>query len=233
MKSTLVIFDWDDTILDVGDLLVRSQYLAATSIFKDQHKYSFLQDWQLPTIDKFHSLVGNRLKEVVIPELFPHYSLNNHESWADDFVKRFRNYYQNCNESKQLFHGARNALHNLHESGYKLAIATNKSRYLFDAEIEKEGIGPYFSATYCADDADVALQCKPNARMINLIQDKFSQQQRFVMIGDSSYDITAAKNSKRCNVTKTIGILHSGRTFIDVPDITINSVSNINAEIVE
>ena len=43
---TVIIFDWDDTLLDAGQILCAAQHQAITSILQEKEKYPFIQRWQ-------------------------------------------------------------------------------------------------------------------------------------------------------------------------------------------
>lgn len=196
MKSTVLIFDWDDTLLDVGPQLCQSQY-AALMACNDTSRFPFLTSWVIPDYSDLERHIGQRFIETILPSLFPRLNLEDkvQVAWVTAVNHAFRSRYNAC--PKSLFPGVEDRLHRLHEEGFLLAIATNKSRDLFTTEFEAiESLPALFSFIVCGDDACIAGRYKPQPDMINWIQAQYPTDTQFVMIGDRISDMTAAQNSK-------------------------------------
>jgi len=56
-------------------------------------------------------------------------------------------------DDERLFPGAEAALRALREAGYRLAVATGKSRRGLDRALASTGLGELFEASRCADEA--------------------------------------------------------------------------------
>jgi len=204
-KTSVVIFDWDDTLFDAGNALAKSQIHAIENILTQTERYPFTQTWQCPNIEHLREHTGHRFKEKVIYAVMPELQANNpdHQAWAEDVFERFKQYYQRLN--KTLFPGVKAMLMSL-KTSCDLCIATNKSRDIFMEELQQTGLADMFTHIICGDDPAIEGQFKPNPKMINLIQNQYPNATSFVMVGDRDFDMTAATTSEQSQRTKTIGI---------------------------
>ena len=119
-------------------------------------------------------------------------------------------------------------LQHLKESGYCLAIATNKSRDLLEIELKDNQVdNSFFSYIICADDEVVEKLYKPHPRMIDTIQKSSPEFVYYVMVGDRDSDIVAAKKSLKASQTKTIAITTTQQAFSAKPDRYLKMASRI------
>jgi len=212
MKPTVVIFDWDDTLLDIGPQLCQSQH-AAIIAYSDPHRFPFLSTWHIPDYAALQQHIGQRFVETILPALFPLLDQQDREQaeWIAAVNCDFRARYKA--RPKALFPGVASSLQALHEAGFLLAIATNKSRDLFTAEYEAiASLLPPLSHIVCGDDEVVNGNYKPQPDMINWIQEQYPSHTQFVMVGDRISDMTAAQHSNR--PTKTI-FVHPDTPLVD------------------
>lgn len=229
-KLPVVIFDWDDTLLNAGHILRTAQRQAITSILQEQKKYPFTKNWQCPTFEVLQTYTGHRFKEVVILQIFPQIDTNNtiHQLWLADIYQRFLQFYKK--KPKKLFPGIPTMLQALKSNGHILCIATNKSRHLLDNELEETNIAPLFTHTVTADDTQINGQGKPKPTMINLLQSHFPPSTLFVMVGDQNFDIEATQASQNAHNTMTIGITGDNTLRLHIADLRLNSASSICTE---
>ena len=91
MHATVIIFDWDDTIIDIGDILASCQYLACQDTPPPE------THWSLPPKSAFYSQKGARFLETIIPCLFGDYDPKQppHIQWGQSCYNLFRDYYKN------------------------------------------------------------------------------------------------------------------------------------------
>ena len=68
--------------------------------------------------------------------------------------------------------------------------------------------------------------------MINLIQEKFSPQTQFCMVGDRPFDMQAAKSSIRASQTTRIGIESHKNCELDAHQI-LSSAAEITVSMIE
>ena len=228
MNNVIIIFDWDDTLIDIGKNLCQSQYDACHTILQQQTKYPFTKSWKQPSISDLKAHTGQRFKEVIMPSVFPELEITNpeHQAWQQDLTALF---WQNYSlQPKKLFAKIPQMLARLQD--YIIAIATNKSRQLLMGDMEAVGVNPaMFDMIICGDDAEVAQQFKPHPQMINIIQNNFSNATDFIMVGDRKSDMLAAQHSNRA--TKTIAIAAENNDFN--ADLTMDTAADITPSIIQ
>lgn len=232
-KKTVIIFDWDDTLLDAGHILRTSQRQAIASILQDKALYPFTKNWSVPDTSKFIEHTGHRFKEKVVLEVMPELdtAIAEHCEWRDDVFNRFINFYRET--EKKLFPDVKEMLISLKNAGYPLCIATNKSYDLLIDEMKKTGVKTLFSHVITGDSPIISAKTKPNPDMINYIQSKFPDHTLFVMVGDREFDITAAQTSNHANNTKTIGITKTSDNPLKNANIRLKCCSKITEQIIE
>ena len=232
MHKTVLIFDWDDTLMDVGKYLCNSQYDACQAILQQQSKYPFTRYWPKPSMTTLETYVGHRFAETIIPGIFTEFDINNpqHKLWQQNLMKLFLQNYRA--QPKQLFPEITAMLTNLKQQNYPLTIATNKSRHLLMSDFEAAGLNhTMFDLLVCGDDATLEGKFKPHPNMINIIQNNFSNAPSFVMIGDRESDMVAAKHSEKQQLTKTIAIAAADNDFN--ADYTTNTAANITSTVIK
>lgn len=182
----LVVFDWDGTLMDsVGRITACMQ--------------AAIEELQLPprTTEQIQQIIGLGLNEA-IATLFP--EINQRQS--QELTASYRNHYLVTNTTPMImFNGARDLLDQLKQDGYKLAIATGKSRIGLNQVLQQEALSEYFQVTRCADEST----SKPDPRMLREILAELDVAPQYaVMVGDSEYDIQMAHNAG----VDAVGISH-------------------------
>jgi phosphoglycolate phosphatase len=180
MKSKLIIFDLDGTLLNtIGDLAVGCDHMLS------------LRGLPTHTYEQYCSFVGNgilRLVERALPE----------ELRTEEYVKAARKdfveYYIDHIDLKTIpYDGMTELVEELRQSGAKLAVASNK----FQAGTEKL-IRKFFPKVewveICGNREGVPL--KPDTALVDLILDKTDvERENCYMVGDSAVDILTAQNA--------------------------------------
>ena len=180
MKSKLIIFDLDGTLLNtIGDLAVGCDHMLS------------LRGLPTHTYEQYCSFVGNgilRLVERALPE----------ELRTEEYVKAARKdfveYYIDHIDLKTIpYDGMTELVEELRQSGVKLAVASNK----FQAGTEKL-IRKFFPEVewveICGNREGVPL--KPDTALVDLILDKAGvERKNCYMVGDSAVDILTAQNA--------------------------------------
>lgn len=225
--TTVIIFDWDDTLIDIGKVLCSSQYLACKQILARQNEYPFTSTWSLPSQVQIEQHIGERFLDTIIPSIFPaiDYKIELHYIWAKELYSIFKNVY--VEQSKQLFPNVIAMLKHLSEQGFELALATNKSRDLLEAEIiSTKTPKSLFAHIVCGDDAIIGKNFKPKPDMLNIIQANYAPGTNFIMVGDRESDIIAANSSN--NKTHTILISKSKEQHKVTADLTLAKVTDLD-----
>lgn len=230
MNNVVIIFDWDDTLIDIGKNLCQSQYDACHTILQQTIKYQFTKSWTQPSITDLKAHTGQRFKEIIMPSVFSELDITQpeHQAWQQDLTELF---WQNYSlQPKKLFPKISQMLEGLKDN--PLAIATNKSRHLLMDDMKAVGLSPTtFDMIICGDDKEVAQKFKPHPNMINIIQHHFSNANNFIMVGDRKFDITAAQNSTEEQLTKTIAIAAADNNFN--ADLTMETAADITTSVIQ
>ena len=174
----LLIFDWDGTLVDSIGRIVESMHWAA-----DSCELARCSDAQVKGI------IGLGLPEA-IASLHP-------ELVETALVERFRCCYSERYlaleaEPSALFPGVAEALEMFRAQGYRLAVATGKSRHGLRRVLEGRGWLDYFDVTRCADET----ASKPDPLMLEEILEHCGvPAERALMVGDSSFDLRMARDA--------------------------------------
>jgi len=185
VQKQLVIFDWDGTLFNsVGQIVASLQFAA------QQHKQP-LSD------DAAKSIIGLGLPEVMqtlfpdVPEL--------HSAILDSYAE----HYVAHSQDDQWFDGVGDMLHDLKQRGFKLAVATGKSRRGLDRVLAKTQSQDLFDITRAASET----QSKPHPQMLQEILSYTGvAPEQAIMVGDSSYDLQMAQNIEMPRVGVSYGV---------------------------
>ncbi|MDH0449167.1 HAD-IA family hydrolase [Shewanella sp. GD04112] len=200
-KYDLVIFDWDGTLMDsIGKIIVCIENMARALAL------------HVPAETDIRNVIGlsmTQALQVLFPEgLTSGLPINAAASatqenaaqalvGTDDFYIKMRaefktQYLHLDTTPTPIFNQAPQLLESLSTAGYQLAVATGKARAGLVRVWEQSGLGHYFIASRCADEA----QSKPHPEMIlSLLQELGVQPERALMVGDSLLDLTMAANA--------------------------------------
>ncbi|MFC5696332.1 HAD-IA family hydrolase [Pseudomonas sp. GCM10022186] len=171
----LLIFDWDGTLVDSIARIVESMRVAADAGGLP---------WRDDTAIK--GIIGLGLPEA-IATLYPEID---DAQGIDIFRRRYGEHY-NALESQPspLFDGVGDALEAFRDQGYRLAVATGKSRRGLDHVLAGRGWLDYFDITRCADET----ASKPDPLMLREILAYCGvAAERALMVGDSPFDLRMA-----------------------------------------
>ena len=182
----LIVWDWDGTLADSTGMITRAIVKAA-----EQVGLSPL------SVEQASSIIGLGLRES-IASLYPHIS----EQEALALAANYNNNYFAAESEILLFPNAAETIKTLNRRGYKLAVATGKSRRGLNLALEHTQLRNYFHATRTVDECF----SKPHPQMLDeLMDDLVALPERTLMIGDTSYDLQMAKNAGVPAVAVTYG----------------------------
>ena len=175
MSAPLAIFDIDGTLVDSRALISQTMARAFEG-----------QGLNPPDYEATRKIVGLSLMEAVdrlAPRNFSHEKLLLLvEAYKAEFVASRHS----GQDHEPLYDGSLDLLETLKSKGWKMGVATGKSRRGLDAIIKKYNFEHYFDVHFCADDG----AGKPDPFMVeaNLSALKIPATQA-VMIGDTSFDM--------------------------------------------
>ncbi|MEO5765772.1 MAG: HAD-IIIA family hydrolase [Casimicrobiaceae bacterium] len=185
----LVVFDWDGTLADSTALIADAIQAACQELGEPP-----------PGEAAARYVIGLGFESAVrhvAPALDP--------AAYSAFSAVYRNHYMAGEARVLLFEGVRELLGELADQGYRLAIATGKSRAGLDRALAQSGLHGIFHATRCADEGPP----KPHPDMLNnLMRFLATEPQRTLMIGDTSHDLELARNAG----TRGVGVAYGAHS---------------------
>ena len=189
----LLIFDWDGTIIDSTGRIVSSIRAAARDL-----------ELPLPTVDAARDIIGLGLPEA-IRTLFPTLG----DEVIEPMKQRYAHYYLDADETPvALFPGVAHTLESLRSKGYRLAVATGKSRRGLDHVFAETGLGWLFELSRCADET----RSKPDPQMLHeILEHTGVDQDTALMIGDTEYDLEMGRRAGVDTVAVSYGAHHLDR----------------------
>ncbi|MEE9444134.1 MAG: HAD-IA family hydrolase [Cocleimonas sp.] len=177
-KYSLLIFDWDGTLMDSQAQIVNCMQSAIAELEMEARS-----DQQITNI------IGLGLDEAIMqlyPSLYPKMVKLTAQTYRDFYLYKDKT-------PSPLFDGVEPVISGLKKMGYDLAIATGKSRRGLEKGLAETGMGTYFPITRCADET----RSKPHPQMLEeILTDHNTVASKALMIGDSEYDLQLANNAK-------------------------------------
>lgn len=185
MRYSAVIFDFDGTICDTGEGILKSAKYALEAF-----------GYNAPDYEELTCFIGPPLL-ITFQEKF-----GADAARADELVKKFRERYTNKGvfESK-LYDGIKELLISLKKDNIKIGIASSKPQEYIETLLDHFGIKSYFDVicgvTFTAD-------CESKASIIARCQKELNiAGNECIMVGDKKYDIEGAKT----NLIDSVGVL--------------------------
>lgn len=176
-RYDLIVFDWDGTVMDSTAVISGSIQAACRDL-----------GLAVPDDETARHVIGLGLDQALhyaVPELT--------DAMRPALVERYRHHFLAQDQAIPLFDGARETIMELHEAGYRLAVATGKSSNGLGRALESTGMKNYFHATRTAD----RTFSKPNPAMLFELMDELDASAgRTLMVGDTTHDVQMAQNAK-------------------------------------
>ncbi|MDY3108172.1 MAG: HAD-IA family hydrolase [Succinivibrio sp.] len=198
-----VIFDIDGTIMDSVPRIV--------TCLQDACKAYNLE---IPEKHACRNVIGLSLPKA-IKSLIP----NESEEMVEKVTEHYRVNYTRLETEKptQLFMHAVELFTALKEKGYKIGIATGKSRKGFERVLQKTRLGEFVDVAVTGDE----VRSKPDQEMLLSIADKMLLPVKAIlMVGDSVLDLEMAKRARMYSVGVLTGV-HDEETLNSASPIAI------------
>ncbi|WND01576.1 HAD-IA family hydrolase [Temperatibacter marinus] len=198
--NKLVIFDCDGTLVDSQHMIVSTMHDTFSEL-----KVSRVSDLAVRRI------IGLSLEEA-ISELQPSFSQQD----VKDATALYKNRFYEKRQAEgfkpdPLFPGCREAMEELSNRGYLLAVATGNSHRGMQRVIEQHALNDFFVSVQTAD----FHPSKPHPSMINTaLSDAGSHKDLAVMIGDTKFDTIMASNAGSQSIGVAWGY-HGGQELLD------------------
>lgn len=177
MNFELIVFDWDGTLMDSEARIVTCIQAAFRDLGLPE-----------PVREVARDVIGLGLEEAM-ELLLP----MGDAGLRTEVALRYRRHFLGGDQSpSELFPGARETLDWMTGQGYRLAVATGKSRVGLNKSLAETGLGDVFHATRTADETF----SKPHPQMLLELMDELgARAQETLMIGDTEYDLQMANNA--------------------------------------
>jgi phosphoglycolate phosphatase len=176
-RFDLLVFDWDGTLIDSIQWIVESLNFAAEQC-----------GLSVPEEQLARSVIGLSLDRAMAT-LFPQAG----HTEIEPLMLAYQQHYNSKPLGRDaLFAGVPEMLEELHEQGYKLAVATGKTRAGLDHAMTATDAFDWFHATRTAGET----ASKPDPLMLRqLMKELDVAPERTLMIGDSVHDMRMAQNA--------------------------------------
>ena len=172
----LIAFDWDGTLFDSTQIIVRCIQAAVKDV-----------GGTVPTNQAAAYVIGLGLTQA-LAHAAPDVPKAKHPLLGE----RYRHHYQLHAHDLSLFDGVLPLLAALKARGYLLAVATGKSRQGLDEALQTVQLKGMFNASRTADKT----AGKPDPKMLHeLMAELGTQPARTLMVGDTTHDLQMALNA--------------------------------------
>ncbi len=189
----LIAFDWDGTLFDSTAIIVQCIQKAVADV-----------GGTVPTDEAAGFVIGLGLMQALA-----HAAPDVPQAQYPELGQRYRHHYARHMNDIVLFTGVEAMLTDLKTQGFKLAVATGKSRNGLNEALSSKGMHALFDATRTADET----AGKPDPRMLLELMDELNTTPaRTLMIGDTTHDLRLAKNAGCASVGVSYGA-HAHEAF--------------------
>ena len=193
-KYDTILFDFDGTVMNTNEVILRSWQHTFQTIEKRQEDEA-----------KIIATFGEPL-DVTMGKFFP-------DMPRDEAVEIYRSYHRdNFGDLITVFPGMKELLAEVKSRGYKTGLVTSRLLHTTRQGLEKYGLKDYFDVVVTAEDTE---KHKPDPEPINIALKKLhSRSETSIMLGDTMFDILCAKNAGVTSVL--VGwslVLQSGADF--------------------
>ena len=212
---SLLVFDWDGTLIDSIEQITVSLQIASKKICSENISEQAAR-----------SVIGLGLQEAV-EQLHPGKAPDIIEKIAD----AYRHHYLHENiVPSPLFDGVTEMLEELNNAGFEMAIATGKSRQGLDKSIAEHNVAHFFSTTRCAGEN----KSKPHPEMLlGILNDSQTSPEKAIMIGDTEHDLMMAKNAGIDAIAVSHGAHSTDRLMPHKPLSCLENISDLTAFLME
>ena len=209
-RYDLIVFDWDGTLSESTALIAGSIRAACVDVGQP-----------MPSERDARYVIGLGLADA-LAHVAPALAADGRRALAE----RYRHHFLAREHDVPLFDGAAALLAGLEDAGYRLAVATGKSRAGLDRALARNGLERRFHATRCADEG----YPKPHPDMLLTLMDRLAAEpSRTLMIGDTTHDLDLARNAGTQALAVAWGAHDPEGLALRGPLATVHSVGELAA----
>ena len=210
MRYSLIVFDWDGTLIDSAGGIAECIQEAARDL-----------GLAVPARETASHVIGLGLHDslrTAVPTL--------PADKYQEFAEAYRRHFLARQGMMALFPEVRELLQDLHAAGHRLAVATGKSRRGLEHALESTALRRFFAASRCADETNP----KPHpAMLLELMEQLAAAPAQALMIGDTSHDLEMARSAGVDAVAVTYGAHPGAELHALAPRACVASVAELRA----
>jgi len=211
---SLVVFDWDGTLMDSTHSIVAAIQGACRDL-----------ELPVPSASAASWVIGLSLESALrraVPELT--------QAMVPRFLERYRIHYLLRDPELRLFDGAPQLLQDLAARNVRMAVATGKSRVGLDRALAATGLRQTFAATRTADETF----SKPHPAMLHELMEELGvAPEDVIMVGDTSHDLQMAANAGVHGLGVTYGAHTPAELLGCEPQGLVDSVAALSGWLLE
>lgn len=210
MRFRTVLFDLDGTLVDSGSIILASFRHATSTVLRRE----------IPDHELLAAVGGPGLREQME-------ALDSER--AEELIAVYSAHNAELHDRLEPCTGVLHALETLHAAGRRLGVVTAKRRATLALAFEVlPELRRFFEVTVGAEDTE---RHKPNPEPLLLALERLGEEPaRAVYVGDSPFDVQAAKAARTASVAVTWGRIHSReRLDREEPDVVVDTVEELLA----
>jgi pyrophosphatase PpaX len=207
MRFPVVLFDLDGTVVDSGAIILASMRHATREVLGSEH-----------TDEELMEAVGGPGLEAQLAVFGP--------DDVDELVRVYRAHNEPLHETLEAFAGMEDVLIQLHEEGRRLGVVTAKRRSTVELAFARVPVAHLFETVVGGDETE---KHKPDPEPLLLAAQRMgADPASSAYVGDSPFDIRAAKAAGMFAVAVTWGRIHDReRLEREEPDAIADSAEEL------
>ena len=214
LNFDLIAFDWDGTLFDSTQIIVRSIQAAVADV-----------GGTVPSDTAASYVIGLGLMEALA-----HAAPDVPEARYPELGQRYRHHYGVHQNDISLFDGVLPLLADLKARGHLLTVATGKSRRGLDEALHAVELKGRFDGSRTADET----AGKPHPRMLHELMREFDvAPERTLMIGDTTHDLQMALNAGCASVGVSYGAHEPAAFDVLRPRMVAHSVAELQRWLID
>ena len=211
MRFPVVLFDLDGTVIDSGGIILASMRHATREVLgREFGDEELMQAVGGPGLEaQMHAFDPDRV---------------------DELVTVYRAHNEPLHEQLICCAGMEDALERLHADGRRLAVVTAKRKATVELAFEHVPLGHLFEVVVGGDETE---RHKPDPEPLLLAAERMGvRPEDAAYVGDSPFDIRAAKAAGMRSVAVTWGRIHDrARLEREHPDAIVDTAEELLAEV--
>jgi pyrophosphatase PpaX len=208
MRFPVVLFDFDGTVVDSGTMILASfQHATRTVLERELSDAELLAAVGTPLTEQMRLIDTER---------------------AEELVETYRAHNEPLHEALEPCTGMLEALQQLKNEGRRLGVVTAKRRSTVELAFAVLPLRDYFDVVVAAEDAT---RHKPDPEPLLLALDRLGARARpaeAAYVGDSPFDVAAAKAAGVFAIAVTWGGIHSEEALrAESPDAVVSTPAEL------